>query len=162
MYKLLFTKVRKQHNLYFLGQFLELVLLQEIREIMKTLFVIIGLLVGINVFGQKGNDFLDNTGILQPFKEKNLNIQDFHLIFSAHGLPESIVKNGDPYQKQTEKTYELIISEFPIFNSTSFSTIIGCLKIFPANSCLVPIPFSSRYSTSCCLLNLSLGFTEIK
>lgn len=40
---------------------------------MKTIFVIIGLLVGGNVFGQKGNDFLDNTGILQPFKEKDLN-----------------------------------------------------------------------------------------
>lgn len=33
---------------------------------------------------------------------------DFHLIFSAHGLPQKIVNNGDPYQKQVEEHVELL------------------------------------------------------
>ena len=34
-----------------------------------------------------------------------------HLIFSAHGIPQKMVDNGDPYQKQTEETVNLIIEE---------------------------------------------------
>ena len=33
---------------------------------------------------------------------------DVHLLFSAHGVPESIVKAGDPYQTQIEATVRLV------------------------------------------------------
>jgi len=33
---------------------------------------------------------------------------DVHLLFSAHGVPESIIKAGDPYQTQIEATVRLV------------------------------------------------------
>jgi ferrochelatase len=33
------------------------------------------------------------------------------LLFSAHGLPEKIVENGDPYQSQVERTVEAVMAE---------------------------------------------------
>lgn len=33
---------------------------------------------------------------------------DIHLVFSAHGLPLSLVENGDPYPKQVERTVQLV------------------------------------------------------
>ena len=35
------------------------------------------------------------------------NSSQIHLMFSAHGLPMSLVKNGDPYPKQIEETVRL-------------------------------------------------------
>ena len=34
--------------------------------------------------------------------------QDVHLLFSAHGVPESIIRSGDPYQAQIEATVRLV------------------------------------------------------
>lgn len=34
-----------------------------------------------------------------------------HLVFSAHGLPISLVDQGDPYQKQIETTVQLVLEE---------------------------------------------------
>ena len=42
---------------------------------------------------------------LTTLKDKN-----FKLIFSAHGLPESKIKKGDPYQWQVEETVKKIMS----------------------------------------------------
>ena len=36
------------------------------------------------------------------------------VLFSAHGLPEKIIKNGDPYQWQCEQTAEAIVKELAI------------------------------------------------
>jgi ferrochelatase len=33
---------------------------------------------------------------------------DYHLIFSAHGLPQKVINKGDPYQKQVEEHVELL------------------------------------------------------
>ncbi len=38
------------------------------------------------------------------------------VLFSAHGLPESVIKDGDPYQWQCEKTAEAIAKELKIKN----------------------------------------------
>ena len=32
-----------------------------------------------------------------------------HIVFSAHGLPMSLIEKGDPYQKQIEQTVQLVI-----------------------------------------------------
>jgi protoporphyrin/coproporphyrin ferrochelatase len=34
-----------------------------------------------------------------------------HLVFSAHGTPMSLVKNGDPYQQQIIRTYNAVVNE---------------------------------------------------
>lgn len=47
-------------------------------------------------------------------KEKISDIQnksDYRILFSAHGLPQKIVDQGDPYQWQVEKTVEQIVKE---------------------------------------------------
>ena len=36
---------------------------------------------------------------------------EFEIVFSAHGLPQKIVKAGDPYQKQIERHVELLKEE---------------------------------------------------
>src|SRR5438046_3208358 len=33
-----------------------------------------------------------------------------HILFSAHSIPESYVRKGDPYLEQTKKTVELVMS----------------------------------------------------
>jgi ferrochelatase len=37
--------------------------------------------------------------------------EGLHVLFSAHGVPESYIKNGDPYQKQIEECVKLISRE---------------------------------------------------
>ena len=34
---------------------------------------------------------------------------DVHLVFSAHGVPQSVIEAGDPYQEQVEATTELVL-----------------------------------------------------
>ena len=75
------------------------------------------------------DDFLEkstfedfNVEIIEPFYKNEIynkaicdeiikvqgKYNDFHIIFSAHGLPQKIVKNGDPYQKQVEEHVEIL------------------------------------------------------
>ena len=42
--------------------------------------------------------------------EKVDNFQGTRVLFSAHGLPESIVKQGDPYQWQVEQTVAAVVA----------------------------------------------------
>ena len=72
-------------------------------------------------FIEKSNGELNITTI-EPFYKNELynkaicdqiiNVQskynDFHLIFSAHGIPRKIVDKGDPYQKHVEEHVELL------------------------------------------------------
>jgi ferrochelatase len=48
---------------------------------------------------------------LEQFRKTNGSAlrlpSDVHLLFSAHGVPESIIKSGDPYQAQIEATVRL-------------------------------------------------------
>jgi ferrochelatase len=49
---------------------------------------------------------------LEPFRKTNGSAlrlpSDVHLLFSAHGVPESIIRSGDPYQAQIEATVRLV------------------------------------------------------
>jgi ferrochelatase len=53
-----------------------------------------------------------------------------HLLFSAHSIPESYVKNGDPYLDQTKVTVERIMDRLNRRNSyqLSFQSKIGPVK----------------------------------
>jgi len=53
-----------------------------------------------------------NAG-LEEFRKTNGSAlrlpSDVHLLFSAHGVPESVIRSGDPYQAQIEATMKLVI-----------------------------------------------------
>jgi len=51
---------------------------------------------------------LYNKAICDEIIRVQSKYNDFHLIFSAHGLPQKIVNGGDPYQKQIEEHIELL------------------------------------------------------
>lgn len=44
-----------------------------------------------------------NDAICNEIQKVQNKGDDYHLIFSAHGLPQKIVDKGDPYQKQVQK-----------------------------------------------------------
>lgn len=51
-----------------------------------------------------------NKAIIERIKEQLANDEaaTFDIIFSAHGLPQKIVDNGDPYQRHVERHVELL------------------------------------------------------
>jgi ferrochelatase len=53
-----------------------------------------------------------------------------HILFSAHSIPESYVKEGDPYLEQTKKTVELVMDRLGRRNpyQLSFQSKIGPVK----------------------------------
>ena len=53
-----------------------------------------------------------------------------HLLFSAHSIPESYVRNGDPYLDQTKTTVELIMGRLGRINpyQLSFQSKIGPVR----------------------------------
>ena len=58
------------------------------------------------------------------------NPDKVHILFSAHSIPASYVKNGDPYLEQTKTTVESIMSRLDIRNpyQLSFQSKIGPVK----------------------------------
>jgi len=42
---------------------------------------------------------------------KSMHPEGTCLLFSAHGLPEKFIQEGDPYKKQVEKTVEMVLEE---------------------------------------------------
>ena len=65
-------------------------------------------------------------------KKINTNIlQETTLIFSAHGLPENKIKQGDPYQWQVENTVKELVKKLSIKNLNyilSYQSRVGPLK----------------------------------
>ena len=58
----------------------------------------------------------------------NLTPQDAYLLFTAHGLPVSYVKSGDPYASQIERTVKLVVERlgWPAENtSLAFQSRLG-------------------------------------
>ncbi len=51
-----------------------------------------------------------NDAVIERIKEglHGDKCEDYHLIFSAHGLPQKIVDAGDPYQRHVERHVELL------------------------------------------------------
>jgi ferrochelatase len=55
--------------------------------------------------------------------------QPYHVIFTAHALPQKLIENGDPYGMQVSQTVYLILRRFPLENYTiSFQSKIGPVK----------------------------------
>ena len=92
-------------------------------------------------FKQRGvhwvNSWQDQPTYVTAFAEsiqrelkKFKNPDNVHLLFSAHSIPESYVKKGDPYLDQTRTTVELIMDQIGRRNpyQLSFQSKIGPVK----------------------------------
>lgn len=55
-----------------------------------------------------------NTAIADDILKTIDDPKEYNLIFSAHGLPQKIVDNGDPYEKQVEAQVELLKGLFDV------------------------------------------------
>lgn len=59
-------------------------------------------------------------------------LQEFHeppmVLFSAHSLPQSFIKRGDPYLKQIEETIAALAAELPMTWRLSFQSRSGPVK----------------------------------
>lgn len=59
-------------------------------------------------------------------------LQEFHeppvVLFSAHSLPQSFIKRGDPYLKQIEETIAALVAELPMTWRLSFQSRSGPVK----------------------------------
>ena len=108
--------------------------------------------------------------------KKIKNLDNFKLIFSAHGLPEKNIKKGDPYQWQVEQSVDRIVKSLNIKNLDwilSYQSRVGPLKwigpsteyIIVENSklgkqiVLVPIAFVSEHSET--LVELDIEYKEL-
>ena len=65
---------------------------------------------------------LYNSAICNEIISVQAKYPDYHLIFSAHGLPQKIVNKGDPYQKQIEEHVEILKDALSNF-ATTFKSI---------------------------------------
>lgn len=89
--------------------------------------------------------FYDHPAYIDAIGEKiNISLEQFapgrhpdaegrdkvHLLFSAHGLPESFVKRGDPYQREVEATVRLVMSRggWPNAYSLCYQSKVGPQK----------------------------------
>ncbi len=111
-------------------------------------------------------------------KEKiNLNkLSETILIFSAHGLPENKIKQGDPYQWQVENTVSDLVKKLSIKNLNyilSYQSRVGPLKwIGPSTEkvikqeaqkkkiiIVVPVAFVSEHSET--LVELDIEYKKL-
>jgi ferrochelatase len=111
-------------------------------------------------------------------KEKiNLNkLPETTLVFSAHGLPENKIKQGDPYQWQVENTVNHLVKKLSITNLNyilSYQSRVGPLKwIGPSTEkiikqeaikqkiiVVVPVAFVSEHSET--LVELDIEYKKL-
>ena len=107
---------------------------------------------------------------------KVIEDNNFKLIFSAHGLPKSKIKKGDPYQWQVEETVKKIMSNLENENLNyviSYQSRVGPLKwIGPPTDeviikyskekkgiVIVPIAFVSEHSET--LVELDIEYKKL-
>jgi ferrochelatase len=108
--------------------------------------------------------------------KKTKNLENFKLIFSAHGLPEKNIKKGDPYQWQVERSVDKVVKSLNVKDLDwvlSYQSRVGPLKwigpstedIIIENSklgkhiVLVPIAFVSEHSET--LVELDIEYKEL-
>ncbi len=67
--------------------------------------------------------------MVENIKENIKDPEDYFFLFTAHSLPVSVIKSGDPYKKQTEETVSLIMEHFPnVKHTLGYQSKIGPVK----------------------------------
>jgi ferrochelatase len=53
-----------------------------------------------------------------------------HVLFSAHGVPQSLIRQGDPYQREIQQTVEGVVQRLPPGQrwSLSYQSKVGPVK----------------------------------
>jgi len=122
------------------------------------------------------NNFIASHISLIKKTLKVIENNNFKLIFSAHGLPKSKIKKGDPYQWQVEETVKKIMSNLENENLNyviSYQSRVGPLKwIGPSTDeviikyskekkgiVIVPIAFVSEHSET--LVELDIEYKKL-
>jgi ferrochelatase len=122
------------------------------------------------------NNFIASHISLIKKTLKAIDDNNFKLIFSAHGLPKSKIKKGDPYQWQVEETVKKIMSNLESKNLnyvTSYQSRVSPLKwIEPSTEeiiikyskekkgiVIVPIAFVSEHSET--LVELDIEYKKL-
>jgi ferrochelatase len=124
-----------------------------------------------------------NTGFVKAYaeliKEKYQEAAKFgtpKLLFSAHGLPVKLIKAGDPYQNQVEKSTAAIVKELNIENLDyiiTYQSKVGPLEwLTPSTDSIieqtakegrviiiVPVAFVSEHSET--LVELDIEYREL-
>jgi protoporphyrin/coproporphyrin ferrochelatase len=102
--------------------------------------------------------------------------QPFRLLFSAHGLPENVIRRGDPYQWQVEQSAQAIVQRLALRDldwSVCYQSRVGPMKwIGPSTDAeiqrtgrdgkavvLFPVAFVSEHSET--LVELDIEYREL-
>ena len=121
-------------------------------------------------------DFILSYASLIKEKIDTNNLDKITLIFSAHGLPENKIKQGDPYQWQVENTVSDLVKKLSIKNLNyilSYQSRVGPLKwIGPSTEkvikqeaqkkkiiIVVPVAFVSEHSET--LVELDIEYKKL-
>ena len=122
------------------------------------------------------DNFIDAHVKLIEEQIKSLNSQKYRILFTAHGLPEMIIKKGDPYQYQVELSCAKIVKKLDIKEldfKICYQSKVGRLKwIEPSTEdeiikgskegkilAIVPIAFVSEHSET--LVELDIEYKEV-
>ena len=121
-------------------------------------------------------DFILSYANLIKEKININNLKEITLIFSAQGLPENKIKQGDPYQWQVERTVNELVKKLSIINLNyilSYQSRVGPLKwIGPSTDTIikqeaqkhkiivvVPVAFVSEHSET--LVELDIEYKKL-
>ncbi len=122
----------------------------------------------INYYHLNKNFIAAHVDLLRPAVEK---FAEARVLFSAHGLPEKVIKKGDPYQKQIEESSGAIARELGLKDwRICYQSKVGPLPWLKPNTAdeivaagkdiiLVPISFVSEHSET--LVELDIDFNKL-
>lgn len=117
-----------------------------------------------------------HVAIIKPIYEAAAKHGRPRVLFSAHGLPEKIIRKGDPYQAQVEATTQAVLKAMGIQDLdyvNCYQSRVGPLKwigpsteeeikktaVLGAPLVLVPIAFVSEHSET--LVELDMEYAEL-
>ena len=120
--------------------------------------------------------FVDAHVKLIQQKIKEQKRKNYRLLFSAHGLPKKIIKDGDPYQWQVEQTVMMIVNTMSINEldyKITYLSRVGPVEWLKPNTedeikiaaeqdkdlIIVPIAFVSEHVET--LVELDIEYAEI-
>lgn len=121
-------------------------------------------------------DFIDAHVSLIKTKLDNLNRENLRVLFSAHGLPQKVIDQGDPYEWQITETVKAIITKLDIQNldyKITYQSKVGPMKwlepntedeitaaaLLQKNIMVVPIAFVSEHVET--LVELDIEYAQI-
>lgn len=121
--------------------------------------------------------FIDaHAALIADYLEKATEFGKPRLVFSAHGLPEKIVKQGDPYAWQVERTAEAIVAKLgrdTLDWRVSYQSRVGPVKWLEPSTeheiqqagidkvplVIVPVAFVSEHSET--LVELDIEYKKL-